>query len=70
MKMDIEGMEHVALEGAKKLLESNIIENILMEFNANSSKADWASILEALFGSGYTLYKIGDHCGPEISFQN
>lgn len=69
MKMDIEGMERVALDGAQKLLKTNIIENILIEFNADSSRADWVSLLESLFSSGYTLFKIGDHRGPDIPFQ-
>ena len=69
MKMDIEGMEHVALKGAKKLLETNIIQNILIEFNGDSSRADWVSLLETLFSSGYVLFKIGDHRGPDIPFQ-
>jgi FkbM family methyltransferase len=69
MKMDIEGMEPVALEGTKELLRANIIENILMEFNSDSPRADWVSLISTLFDCGYKLYKIGDHTGPNELFQ-
>lgn len=69
MKMDVEGMEHVALEGAKKLLSANIIENILMEFNADSPKADLVSLIATMFSCGYKLYKIGGHQGPNVDFK-
>jgi FkbM family methyltransferase len=68
MKMDVEGMEHVALEGAKKLLRANIIENILMEFNADSPRADLVSQITTLFSCGYKLFKIGGHQGPNVDF--
>ncbi|KAL3793685.1 hypothetical protein HJC23_010257 [Cyclotella cryptica] len=68
MKMDVEGMEHVALDGAKELLRENIIENILMEFNADSPRADLVSQITTLFDCGYKLYKVGGHEGPNVDF--
>ena len=70
MKMDIEGMEHVALSGSKELLQSNIIENILMEFNADSQRTVWISLMSSLLDSGYKLYKVGDHRGPTKPYQS
>ena len=70
MKMDIEGMEHIALSGSEELLKSNIIENILMEFNADSRKTIWVSLMSSLLDSGYMLYKVGDHRGPTEPYQS
>jgi FkbM family methyltransferase len=64
MKMDIEGAEHAALGGSKKLLCAHIIENILIEFNADLSRAEWISQLKILFDCGYKVYKFGGHTGP------
>ena len=68
MKIDVEGMEHIALEGAKELLQSNIIENILMEINADASRSDLVAQVRTLFECGYRLYKIGGHLGPNKEF--
>lgn len=64
MKMDIEGAEYAALGGSKKLLCAHIIENILIEFNADLSRAEWISQLKILFDCGYEVYKFGGHTGP------
>jgi FkbM family methyltransferase len=69
MKMDIEGLEPVALAGSKKLLRAKIIENVLMEFNGDLPNSDWISLVKTLFDCGYKLYKIGDHRGPNLTFQ-
>ncbi|KAL7477636.1 hypothetical protein ACHAW6_003436 [Cyclotella cf. meneghiniana] len=65
MKIDIEGMEHVALQGAKQLLCKNVIQNILMEFNGESHRSDWVLQITPLLDCGYELYKIGGHKGPD-----
>lgn len=70
MKMDIEGHEPMALRGSKELLRANIIENILMEFNADSPRSDWVELANTLLECGYKVYKIGDHRGPDVDFQS
>lgn len=65
MKIDVERVEHLALQGAQQLLKSNIIQNILMELKSDTPPSDLEAIATSLISSGYELYKVGSWSGPD-----
>mmetsp|Transcript_1035 Transcript_1035/g.1133 ORF Transcript_1035/g.1133 Transcript_1035/m.1133 type:complete len:411 (-) Transcript_1035:248-1480(-) len=65
MKLDVEGLELKVIRGCKKLLMSNLIKNIAMEFKGEPEFAhERTEILETLYKAGYELYKHGKWMGP------
>mmetsp|Transcript_26114 Transcript_26114/g.52048 ORF Transcript_26114/g.52048 Transcript_26114/m.52048 type:complete len:424 (+) Transcript_26114:34-1305(+) len=63
-KLDVEGSEHLVLQGARKLLESRLIENIAMEIKADHTGENKKFIVKTLFDAGYGLHMHGGFKGP------
>ena len=63
-KLDVEHFELEALQGAKRLLNSGIIENIAMELKPEQTKEAKLGITTILFDAGYELYAHGNFRGP------
>ena len=66
LKVDVEGFEPQVLLGAKKLIQSGMVENVLMEFvtrryKKETDKAERA--IELLIQSGYMLQAVGNTKG-------
>lgn len=63
LKIDIQGYEHFALMGAKKLLQKKRIKVILSELWPNGLKlagCDWRNYLKLLEQSGFSLWEINE----------
>lgn len=63
-KLDVEHFEFEVLQGAKKLLKSNLIEVIAMELKTSYPKSVKSDIIKLLYTSGYEMYKHGRWMGP------
>jgi FkbM family methyltransferase len=67
LKVDIEGYEPKAFDGAKELLKSKMIKNILFEMSPDkpsSSEAPNVDMINLLINAGYTFHKWGLAQGP------
>ena len=67
MKVDVEGLEHTVIDGARKLLKANLVRNIFMEISVRTPEESTSNkhLLEFLTSSaGYTLKKVGHWPGP------
>ncbi|MBK6473569.1 MAG: FkbM family methyltransferase [Flavobacteriales bacterium] len=55
MKIDIEGAEHIAIQGAKKLLSAQRVDHLLVETTniVDQSRAENKHIVDLLVGHGY-----------------
>ncbi len=63
LKIDIQGYEHFALLGAKKLLKKRRIKVILSElwpFGLQLARCDWRNYLQLLEKSGFSLWEINE----------
>ncbi len=65
MKIDVEHFELEVLEGAKKLLQSQMIEIITFELKTNEPRDRKSRILQLLFEAGYRLHMHGTWQGPK-----
>lgn len=68
LKVDIEGYEPNVFAGAKQLLASHMIQNILLEMSPNKPLHNEISNIEMLttmFDAGYKLHKVGYYMGPK-----
>ena len=63
-KLDVEHYETEVLQGATKLLQSHIIENIVFELDPKQSKDAKSNIVRMLMEAGYELYMHGGYKGP------
>lgn len=68
-KLDVEYFELEVLQGAEKLLKSNVIETIAMELKEEYPKVRKSNIIELLYSSGYEIYKHGRWMGPKIDIE-
>jgi len=66
-KLDVEAFELEAIEGAKKLLSSHMIEMIAMELKPEYPAEKKEKICQILFGAGYKFTMYGDWEGPSKS---
>ena len=68
LKVDVEGLEPRVFAGATQLLESRMIDNILMEITVRRHvhKRKNEPMLQLLHDSGYVLYKHGEYRGPNL----
>lgn len=67
LKVDIEGYEPKVFAGAKELLKSKMIKNILLEMSPNkpeNSEAPNIEMFNSLINAGYTLHMWGMFQGP------
>lgn len=64
LKLDVEHFEFEVLQGAEKLLKSNLIEIIAMELKSSYPKSVKSDIIKLLYTSGYEMYKHGRWMGP------
>jgi len=64
MKVDVEHFELEVMEGAVRLLQSNLIEKIAMELKHDHPLESKRKILQFLYGAGYELYMHGTWMGP------
>jgi len=69
LKVDVEGAEMGVFMGAKKLLQSQRVQNIFMEGNVRfpSEIIEFETLMELFMDSGYLLYKIGGFSGPQTT---
>ena len=66
LKVDVEGFEPQVLLGAKKLIQSGMVENVLMEFVTRRYKKEKdkaEQVIELLIQSGYMLQAVGNTKG-------
>lgn len=64
LKVDVEGFEPSVFAGAKKLLRSGLIENILMEVSGQNDNSENEKMLKLIVDSGYYLHDVGGPDGP------
>ena len=64
-KIDVEGFELKVLQGAKKLLESRLVELLAMEMKSKMTKGDKVMIVNAICNAGYDLHMDGGWMGPD-----
>jgi FkbM family methyltransferase len=64
LKVDVEGFEPSVFAGAKKLLKSGLIENILMEVSGQNDNSENEKMLKLILDSGYYLHDVGGPEGP------
>lgn len=64
LKIDVEGLELSVLQGATRLLNAKIVENIAMEFKVAMGRRTLIEIVKILFDSGYEAYETGGWQGP------
>ena len=63
MKVDVEGFEPSVFGGGKKLLQSGLIENILMEVTGQDDNSENENMLKLIIDSGYyVLAPSGRYC--------
>ena len=68
LKVDIEGYEPNVFAGAKQLLASHMIKNILLEMSPNKplqNEIPNIEMLTMMFDAGYILHKCGYYMGPK-----
>jgi FkbM family methyltransferase len=65
MKIDVEHFELEVLEGAKELLQSQMIEIITFELKTNEPRDRKSRIVQILFEAGYRLHMHGTWQGPK-----
>jgi hypothetical protein len=66
--VDVEGFEPAVIDGAKELLKSHLIHNILMEISTRTEKESLTNLPMLNFlavEAGYVLHKIGGWPGPD-----
>jgi len=63
-KLDVEGFELKVIQGAKKLLESRLVELLAMEMKPEKAKGDKVMIVNAICNAGYDLHMDGGWMGP------
>lgn len=63
-KLDVEGFEPKVIQGAKRLLESRLVEVLAMELKRKMPKRDKAMIVNAICNAGYDLHMDGRYAGP------
>ncbi|KAL7530144.1 hypothetical protein ACHAXR_003334 [Thalassiosira sp. AJA248-18] len=63
-KLDVERFECEVIEGAKRLLNSRIIETIAMELKPDHSEDAKSTIVQLLFDAGYEFVMHGAWMGP------
>ena len=56
LKVDVEGFEPSVFQGAKKLLNSSIIENIVMEMTSQKNNTNNLEMLHMIIDSGFYQY--------------
>jgi len=66
LKIDIEGSEALAVQGARKLLKSGMVRNILMESTGRFNNTENQMMLEQIINSGYKLHRVGGGSGPNL----
>ena len=66
LKVDVEGSEPSVFAGAKKLLQSGLIENILMEVTGRKYNSENQRMLKLIMDSGYHLHQVGGLLGPDV----
>ena len=59
MKVDVEGFEPSVFGGGKKLLQSGLIENILMEVTGQDDNSENENMLKLIIDAGYYLHQVG-----------
>ena len=64
LKIDVESFEPQVIAGAKRLLQSGMVENILMEASGSSGREDLHEMLLTIMHAGYQLHQIGKAKGP------
>ena len=64
LKIDVEGLELKVLTGARKLLSSDKIQYIFLEWKVDQVER-WGAMATILLDAGYVLYKFGGWMGPE-----
>lgn len=69
MKVDVEHFELEVMEGAVRLLRSNLIKMIAMELKRDHPLESKRKILRFLYGAGYELYMHGNWMGPNFKVE-
>jgi len=69
MKVDVEHFELEVMEGAGRLLQSNLIQRIAMELKRDHPLVSKRKILRFLYGAGYELYMHGNWKGPNFKVE-
>ncbi|KAL3789528.1 hypothetical protein ACHAW5_007756 [Stephanodiscus triporus] len=64
LKIDVEGLELKVLLGAKKLLRSQKVRYIFMEWKKTLKSQNWEDMCSILLDYGYELFKTGTWLGP------
>ena len=66
MKVDVEGFESVVMQGARKLLKSNLVQNILMEITGLEPEDNHVNVdmIKMLVDADFVLYMTGGMSGP------
>ena len=59
LKVDVEGFEPSVFAGAKSLLHSGLIENIIMELSAQKDNSENADMLQLILDAGYVPHQVG-----------
>jgi len=67
LKIDVEGMDHLVLRGASRLIRSNIARNVFVELQKHTDelRQQSAGSLRILLGAGYKVMAYGGWVGPE-----
>ena len=68
LKIDVEGFEPQAIEGALRLLRSGMVENIFMESRNGDDEAVSKSMYDSITEAGFRLHKYGGWAGPDKLF--
>eukprot|EP00590_Aulacoseira_subarctica_P007275 CAMPEP_0172431378 /NCGR_PEP_ID=MMETSP1064-20121228/58323_1 /TAXON_ID=202472 /ORGANISM="Aulacoseira subarctica , Strain CCAP 1002/5" /LENGTH=187 /DNA_ID=CAMNT_0013178047 /DNA_START=35 /DNA_END=595 /DNA_ORIENTATION=- len=67
LKVDVEGFEPQVLAGSRQLLQSGLVENVLMEFTSMvTNVADISSMISDFVNNNYELIWLGDGYGVTI----
>ena len=65
LKIDIEGNEIGAVHGATHLLQSGLVQNIMLEVTGKANNDPVVAMLESIVEAGYDLYQWGLWIGPD-----
>ena len=65
LKIDVEGSEPSVVAGAKRLLGSGLVENLVMEISGRHDSSETIEMVRSIVYAGFVLHRIGSYAGPD-----